>query len=146
MRKLTEFSLLLLMVISAGACAPTNVVSTAQVYDPVDSVQQYTQRVDKVTLSAGNAQEVNSRIHVIDPWPRNVGNTRIPANGDRMANAVYRYRCGKPPPQALPNETTQSNTGSGAGASGSQTTVAAAVVRPGTDCSGAQGQTSVPAR
>jgi hypothetical protein len=54
--------------------------------------EQYFQRKDTVTLGAGNAKEVNSATHVIDPWPRYVGNTRIPGNGERMAGAVERYR------------------------------------------------------
>jgi hypothetical protein len=57
-----------------------------------DPFEQYFQRKDTVTLGAGNATSVNSATHVIDPWPRNVGNTRIPGNGERMAGAVERYR------------------------------------------------------
>jgi hypothetical protein len=57
--------------------------------DPID---QYFQRKNTVTLSAGNAAAVNSATHIIDPWPRNVGNTRIPGNGERMAGAAERYR------------------------------------------------------
>ena len=111
----------------------TNTVYPVQVYNPVDSIQEYTQRADKLTLSAGNAQEVNSRIQVIDPWPRYVGNTRIVANGERMADAVYRYRCGKPAPAPLQPVSTSTTT-----TSGSQGSVAApaSVGRPGTDCSG----------
>ena len=37
---------------------------------------------------------MNAATHVIDPWPRYVGNRRIPANGDRMSRAVERYRQG----------------------------------------------------
>jgi uncharacterized phage-associated protein len=57
--------------------------------DPVD---QYLHRSDKITLSAGNAKQVNAATHVIDPWPRYVGNRRIPGNGERMAGAAERYR------------------------------------------------------
>jgi hypothetical protein len=57
--------------------------------DPID---QYFQRKNGVTLGAGNAAAVNSATHTIDPWPRYVGNTRIPGNGERMAGAVERYR------------------------------------------------------
>jgi hypothetical protein len=53
---------------------------------------QYFHRSDTITLSAGNAKDVNAAIHVIDPWPRNVHNRRIPANGDRMVGAVQRYQ------------------------------------------------------
>src|SRR5215475_15275713 len=111
MRKLIAISALLTLF-SAGGCAPTNVVDTWQIYDPVNIAQQYTQRVDKVTLSAGNAKEVNTRIHEVDPWPRYVTNTRIPANGERMARAVERYR--KAGPRTLATEST-GNLGGGAG-------------------------------
>jgi hypothetical protein len=52
----------------------------------------YGQRVEGVTRDAGNARDVNAATHVIDPWPRHVGNRRIPANGERMTGAVTRYR------------------------------------------------------
>src|ERR1700674_330633 len=57
-----------------------------------DPFEQYFQRKDTVTLGAGNAKEVNSATHVIDPWTRSVGNARSPGNGERMAGAVELYR------------------------------------------------------
>ena len=81
----------------------------------VNPAQEYLQRSDKVTLSAGNAKEVNAAIHVIDPWPRYVGNTRIPGNGERMAGAVERYRDVSKQsrgPQPLPTVGTTSNSSS----------------------------------
>jgi hypothetical protein len=53
---------------------------------------QYVQRTDKITLGAGNAKDVNAATHVIDPWPRRVGDRRIPGHGERMVNAVDRYK------------------------------------------------------
>ncbi|MBO0755391.1 MAG: hypothetical protein J2P54_05990 [Bradyrhizobiaceae bacterium] len=53
---------------------------------------QYFVRSDSVTLDAGNAQDVNAAIQVIDPWPRRSANRRIPANGARMTGAIQRYR------------------------------------------------------
>ena len=53
---------------------------------------QYVHRSDTVTLSAGNAKDVNAATQVIDPWPRNVGNRRIPGNGERMVGAVQKYQ------------------------------------------------------
>jgi hypothetical protein len=110
MRKLIAVSALLMLL---GGCAPTNVVSTWQFWDPVNIVQPYTQRADKVTLTAGNAKVVNTRINEVDPWPRYVANTRIPANGERMARAVERYR--KQGPRPLATESTSSVSGGGAG-------------------------------
>ena len=57
-----------------------------------DNVTQYVQRSDKITLSAGNANDANVAIHTIDPWPRASANRNIPANGERMAGAHERYR------------------------------------------------------
>jgi hypothetical protein len=57
---------------------------------------QYFMRSDSITLDAGDAEAVNSAIHVIDPWPRRSANRRIPANGARMTGAIQRYRSGPP--------------------------------------------------
>ena len=123
----------LLMLFSVGGCAPTDVVNSMQIYDPVDAVQMYTQRADKVALSSGNAQEVNTRIHEVDPWPRNVGDRRIAVSGQRMADAVYRYRCGKAPQPALVPE----GTSSGGFTGGTSSAAGGAVgTRPGSDCGG----------
>ena len=62
----------------------------------------YFQRSDKITLGAGDAKDVNAATHVIDPWPRYVGNRRIPGNGDRLSRAVERYRQGSYRPPAPP--------------------------------------------
>ena len=59
-----------------------------------DPFAMYFQRSDKITLGAGDAKAVNAATHVIDPWPRYVGNRRIPGNGDRLSRAVERYRQG----------------------------------------------------
>jgi hypothetical protein len=53
---------------------------------------QYVNRSDTITLSAGDAKNVNAATHVIDPWPRHVRDRRIPGNGERMAGAVQRYQ------------------------------------------------------
>ena len=124
----------LLVLLSVGGCA-TDVVNTAQIYDPVDAVQPYAQRADKITLSGGDAQAVNTRIHEVDPWPRNVGDKRIYSNGQRMADAVWRYRCGKDPQPPLQGEEVSSLIfGVGGGGGGD---AGAAANRPGTDCGGA---------
>ena len=62
----------------------------------------YFQRKDTIISGAGDARDVNAATHVIDPWPRYVGNRRIPANGDRMSRAVERYRQGSYRPPAPP--------------------------------------------
>ena len=123
MIKLVKYSAALLVLLGVGGCA-TNVVPTYQIYNPVDGVQEYTQRADTVTLSAGDAQDVNARVQEIDPWPRYVGNKRIDANGQRMAGAVERYRDvtkQRQGPTPLPLvSSTQGSSGGGGGGAGSQ--------------------------
>jgi hypothetical protein len=65
-----------------------------------DPFNQYIQRSDTITFGAGDAKEVNSGTQVIDPWPPYVGNRRIPGNGERMSDAVQRYRDVSKLPQA----------------------------------------------
>jgi hypothetical protein len=56
---------------------------------------EYLHRSDTITLSAGNAKNVNAMTHIIDPWPRQVANRRIPGHGERMARAMDRYKSGQ---------------------------------------------------
>ena len=53
---------------------------------------QYVNRSDTVTLSAGDAKNVNAATHVVDPWPRYVGNKNLAFSGERMQSAVECYR------------------------------------------------------
>jgi hypothetical protein len=86
-----------------------------------DPVTQYIQRSDKITLSAGNANDANLAIQTIDPWPRASANRRIPANGERMAGAHERYRdVSKQPPRPIispPSLVLSGGAGGGGGAS-----------------------------
>jgi hypothetical protein len=65
----------------------------AGVYD--NPAAEYLHRSDTITLSAGNAKNVNAATHIIDPWPRQVANRRIPVNGERVAHAMERYKSGQ---------------------------------------------------
>jgi hypothetical protein len=87
-----------------------------------DQGARYLQRVDTVTMSAGDAKEVNARSQMLAAWPRGVGDRNIPMQGTRAARAAECYRQGSG--QQLvsdqkgrtPNQT-QNNTASGPGAS-----------------------------
>ena len=86
-----------------------------------DPFAMYFQRSDKITLGAGDAKAVNAATHVIDPWPRYVGNRRIPGNGDRLSRAVERYRQGsyrQPAPPISPYGVGAGGGGAGFGAAG----------------------------
>jgi hypothetical protein len=78
----------------------------------------YFQRDDKITLWEGDAKAVNSATHVIDPWPRYVGNRRIPVNGDRLSRAVERYRQGSYRQPATPIAPGYGLSGGGGGLGG----------------------------
>ena len=55
-----------------------------------DPAAEYFHRIDTITMDAGNAPNVNMATQTVDPWPRNVGNRRIPADAERMAAAVQK--------------------------------------------------------
>jgi hypothetical protein len=99
--------------------------------------EPYLQRIDGITPDAGNAKDVNAVTHTIDPWPRNVANRRIPANGQRMTGAVDRYRRGRlqfTPPPIAPTYATTDVKASGAataGATGTEEAPAAATTTSG---------------
>jgi hypothetical protein len=52
----------------------------------------YYDRRDTVSLSGGDAVAANEAAQMIDPWPRQSGNTNIATNGQRMQSAIERYR------------------------------------------------------
>jgi hypothetical protein len=78
--------------VATFAFAAAAIGSSAALAWDQNPFEQYFQRSDTVTLGAGDAKETNTVTHVIDPWPPYVGNRRIPGNGERMSDAVSRYR------------------------------------------------------
>ncbi|MGL3110409.1 hypothetical protein [Bradyrhizobium sp. BR 1432] len=68
-----------------------------------DEVDRYFQRSDTITMSAGNAKEVNAATHTIHPWPRNVGDRRIAYDARRVGAAVSRYGNTQQPVDQLPD-------------------------------------------
>ena len=67
-----------------------------------DEFDRYVQRSDNITLSAGDAKEVNVATHMQHPWPPGVGDRRIPADGTKSQRAIDRYRAGARAPDPLP--------------------------------------------
>ncbi|MBP0115832.1 MULTISPECIES: hypothetical protein [Bradyrhizobium] len=68
-----------------------------------DEVDRYFQRSDTITMSAGNAKEVNAVTHTIHPWPRYVGDRRIAYDARRVGAAVTRYGKTQQPVDQLPD-------------------------------------------
>jgi hypothetical protein len=67
-----------------------------------DEMDRYFQRSDTITMSAGDAKQVNAVTHTINPWPRYVGDRRIVAGAARTGGAIARYRSGTQPRDPLP--------------------------------------------
>jgi hypothetical protein len=67
-----------------------------------DEMDRYFQRSDTITLSAGDAKQVNAVTHTINPWPSYVGDRRIVAQAAKTGGAIARYRNGTQPRDPLP--------------------------------------------
>src|SRR3954451_4278969 len=68
-----------------------------------DEVDRYFQRSDTITMSAGDAKQVNAVTHTIHPWPRNVADRRIAYDARRVGAAVTRYSTTTRPVDQLPD-------------------------------------------
>lgn len=68
-----------------------------------DEMDRYFQRSETITLSAGDAKQVNAVTHTIHPWPRNVGDRRIVTDARRTGAAVARYSTTTRPVDQLPD-------------------------------------------
>ena len=68
-----------------------------------DEVDRYFQRSETMTMSAGDAKQVNAVTHTIHPWPRDVGDRRIAYDARRVGGAVTRYGTIKQPVDQLPD-------------------------------------------
>jgi hypothetical protein len=55
----------------------------------------YYDRRETVASGAGDAVASNIAVQTVDPWPANVGNTRLSMNGDRAVLAAQRYRANR---------------------------------------------------
>ncbi len=70
----------------------------------------YFDRRDTVSPGAGDALASNKVTHMVDPWPRYVGNRSIAFNGERMQSAAERYRRHeviRPIPESTNNQDSQ---------------------------------------
>lgn len=68
-----------------------------------DEMDRYFQRSDTITMSAGDAKQVNAVTHTIHPWPRYVGDRRIAYDARRVGSAVKRYGETSQPADQLPD-------------------------------------------
>ena len=68
-----------------------------------DEMSRYLQRSDTITMSAGDAKQVNAVTHTIHPWPRYVQDRRIASDARRTGAAVQRYSTTTRPVDQLPD-------------------------------------------
>jgi hypothetical protein len=68
-----------------------------------DEFQHYVQRSDRMTMTSGDAKEVNAITHMATPWPRGVNDRRIVADGAHMQRVLDWYRRSARRPDPLPN-------------------------------------------
>src|SRR5215468_2707196 len=68
-----------------------------------DEMSRYLQRSDTITMSAGDAKQVNAVTHTIHPWPRYVQDRRIATDARRTGAAVQRYSTTTRPVDQLPD-------------------------------------------
>ena len=68
-----------------------------------DEMSRYLQRSDTITMSAGDAKQVNAVTHTINPWPRYVQDRRIATDARRATGAVQRYSTTTRPVDQLPD-------------------------------------------
>ena len=54
--------------------------------------QSYLDRSEGVTSTAGNHLAVNEAKMVVDPWPPYADNTHLHGDGERLGDAVERYK------------------------------------------------------
>jgi hypothetical protein len=96
MSKIVRTMVVVALAAACGGC-------WAGIYE--NPAAEYLHRSDTITLSAGNAKEVNAATHIIDPWPRHAANRRIPGHGERIAHAMERYKSGPPATGSSPTGT-----------------------------------------
>jgi len=68
-----------------------------------DEFDRYFQRSDTITMSAGDAKDVNAVAQTIHPWPLNVNNPRLAYDARRAGGAVTRYGTMSQPRDQLPD-------------------------------------------
>jgi hypothetical protein len=84
----------MIKAVTFGVLALSASVSIALADGPdfEDFFGHYFHRSDTIGVGAGDAKEVNANAQIIDPWPAGVGNRRHPADGQRMTQAIQRYK------------------------------------------------------
>src|SRR5262249_46453899 len=67
-----------------------------------DEFQAYVRRSDRMTMTSGDAKEVNMMAHTPTPWPRGVNDRRIASDSAHMQKALDWYRRSARHPDPMP--------------------------------------------
>ncbi len=78
------------LVLASLLAVPASAMAQEIIWD--GPLSEYGQRMDSVTLGAGNAKEANSAIHTVDPSPPAARNRNIPGSGERLSRTIRRYQ------------------------------------------------------
>ncbi len=75
-------------------------IASLSVFLAAGGCQNYLERHDGVTTSAGDAHAINEAKLVVDPWNPNADNTDIHTDGKRASDAVDIYKNANNPENA----------------------------------------------
>jgi hypothetical protein len=75
-----------------------------------DEFQRYLQRSDRMTMTSGDAKEVNAMAHIPTPWPRGVNDRRIVTDSAHMQRTLEWYRRSARRPDPMPEVSLPDNT------------------------------------
>jgi len=67
-------------------------LSLALLLAVLSGCSEYLDRRDTIALGAGDALATDAMTEMVDPWPRAAAQRNIGFNGERMENAVQRYK------------------------------------------------------
>jgi hypothetical protein len=70
-----------------------------------DEFHLYVQRNDRMTMTSGDAKEVNAVTQIPTPWPRGVSDRRIVSDSAHMQRALDWYRRSARRPDPMPDVT-----------------------------------------
>ena len=82
---LSNKSRIVRVAVVAALCAPA-IACTQPNY------LNYADRTDTVTFQAGDAEAHNRVVQTQNPWPRYAKQTHIHTNGEKMEQAIERYK------------------------------------------------------
>ena len=105
-----------LAIAALGLSTAVSGCSSTEAFDA--PFADYTQRTVMVATTGGNSLAANTTLQTATPWPSYANDTKIPADGARLAKAVQRYESGASDNGAQASPGVAAGSGSGSGASG----------------------------